>query len=88
MLGGRHGRFNTDTFFASNPTLRQCKMVQLFTNDIGYTKVYPMCLKSEISDALVSFLQEVGIPQTIHADNAKELMEGKFHQICQEYTVR
>jgi IS30 family transposase len=87
MLGGRHGRFYTDTFFASNPTLRQCKMAQLFTNDIGYTKVYPMRLKSETSDALVNFLQEVGIPQTIHADNAKELMEGKFRQICKEYHI-
>jgi hypothetical protein len=42
QIGGRHGRFYMDTFFSAIPTLRTCKCAQLYTNDIGFMKVYPM----------------------------------------------
>ena len=40
-LGGTHGRFHTDTFFASQPSLSWCMMGQLYTNDIHFTKFPP-----------------------------------------------
>jgi hypothetical protein len=55
-LGGQHGRFHTDTFFASAPSLGRCTMGQMFTNDVHFTKFYPMRLKSEAPDALVNFM--------------------------------
>jgi hypothetical protein len=69
-LGGRHGRFYTDTFFASTPTLRTCKCAQLYTNDIGFMKVYPMQSKSETHETLNAFIHEVGIPYELHSDDA------------------
>jgi len=88
QLGGRHGRFYSDTFFASVPTLRQCKMGQLYTNDIGFSKIYPMRLKSEVPDTLKTFIHDVGIPSAIHADEARELMEGKFRSLCKEFGIQ
>jgi hypothetical protein len=87
-LLGRHGRFYTDTFFASVPTPRAATCAQLFTNDVGFVKVYPMQSKAETYDALNTFIHEVGIPHELHPDNAKELMEGRFKQICRDYGIK
>jgi hypothetical protein len=87
-LGGRHGRFYTDTFFSSVPTLRSCDLAQLYTNDIGFMKVYPMRAKSEAFESLNAFIHEVGIPDELHLDDAKELMEGKFRKVCREYGIK
>jgi hypothetical protein len=77
QLSGRHGRFYTDTFFASVPAIDGSKCAQLFANDIGFSKIYPMRLKSEAPNALQCFIHDVGIPQVFHIDNAKELLEGR-----------
>jgi len=37
---------------------------------------------------LNTFIHEVGIPYELHSDDAKELMEGKFKQICREYGIK
>jgi hypothetical protein len=55
QLSGRHGRFYTDTFFANTVTLNGSKMAQLYINDLSFTKVYPMKLKSEAADTLSTF---------------------------------
>jgi len=49
--------------------------------------VYPMRLKSEMPNALKCFIRDVGIPQTIHSDNAKELMQGEWKEICNEFMI-
>ncbi len=87
-LSGRHGRFYTDTFFASVPTIRSCTCAQLYTNDIGFIKVYPMQSKAEAYDSLNTFIHEIGIPHELHSDNAKELMEDRFKQICCDYGIK
>ncbi len=71
----------TDTFFDSVLTLRTCKSSQLYTNDVGFMKVYPMQSKSETYETLNAFIHKVGIPHEFHSDDAKELMERKFKQI-------
>jgi hypothetical protein len=87
QLGGRHGRFYTDTFFSSVPTLNGNSMVQLYTNDLAFTKVYPMKLKLQMHKTLAAFIHEVGIPSSIHSDDAKELMMGKFKEICKDFHI-
>ncbi len=87
QLSGRHGRFYTDTFFASVPSLNGCKMAQIFINDLNFSKVYPMQAKSETSDTLKAFIHDVGIPHTLHSDDAKELMQGAFKQVCKDYNI-
>jgi len=51
-------------------------MGQIFVNDIGYTFFTPLKLKSEAANALLELIQNVGIPSSIHTDEAKELTEG------------
>jgi hypothetical protein len=60
-------------------------MAQLFTNDLAFTRVYPMKLKSQVHESLSAFIHEVGIPSSLHLDNAKELMQGKFKDLCKEF---
>ncbi len=62
-------------------------MAQLYVNDLGFTKVYPMKTKTETSVSLSAFIHEVGIPDSLHSDNAKELTHGKFKTICKEYMI-
>ena len=87
QLGGRHGRFYTDTFFSGVPTLNGNSMAQIFTSDLAFTKVYPMKLRSQTHEALSAFIHEVGIPSSIHSDDAKELMMGKFKELCKEFHI-
>jgi hypothetical protein len=86
-LSGRHGRFYTDTFYSSIPAISGKKIAQIFTNDIHLTKVYPMASKGDTSDALLSFIHYVGIPSSIHSDDAKEITKGKFKKLCQDYHI-
>ena len=78
-LGGRHGCFYTDTFFTKTPTLRGCQMAQISTNNISFTKVFPMKHKSKASN-----MQDVGIPSCLHTDDAKELEQGKMAEITRK----
>jgi transposase len=38
--------------------------------------------------ALMPFIQEVGIPQTIVTDNAPEEVHGEFGKICQQFRIK
>ena len=87
QLGGRHGRFYTDTFFSDVPSLNGNGMAQIYTNDIAFTRVYPMKLKSQAHETLSAFIHEVGIPSSLNSDDAKELMHGKFKELCKEYHI-
>jgi hypothetical protein len=87
QLGGRHGRFYTDTFFSGVTPLNGNSMAQIFTSDLAFTKVYPMKLRSQTYEALSAFIHEVGIPSSIHSDDAKELMMGKFKELCKEFHI-
>ena len=88
QLSGRHGRFSTDTFFSSQPTLNGCNMAQLFINDLSFVKCYPMQQRSDAPNTLIRFIQEVGIPHAIHSDDAPELMHGRFRQLCKDYQIQ
>jgi hypothetical protein len=35
-LGGQHGKFYTDSFFAHVPSLSMCTMGKIYTNDLGF----------------------------------------------------
>jgi hypothetical protein len=87
QLGGRHGRFYTDTFFSSLPSVNGSTMAQVYTNDQGYSKVYPMKLKSQTHETLSTFIHEVGIPASIHSDDAPKLMKGNFKDLCKEFHI-
>jgi hypothetical protein len=87
-LGGQHGKFHTDTFFASTPSLSRCTMGQMFTNDVHFTKFYPMRAKSEAPDALISFMQDISIPSDLHSDDAKELTQGCMGELLCKFWIK
>jgi len=87
-LTGRHGIFHTDTFFADTPTLSACTMGQMYTNDVDFSKFYPMRRKGEVADTLIAFMQDIGIPSGLHNDNAKELAQGRVAEIAKEFWVK
>jgi hypothetical protein len=87
QVGGRHGCFYTDIFFSQVPTLNGNSMAQLYTNDLAFTRVYPMKLKSQAHESLSAFIHEIGIPSSLHSDDAKELMQGKFKDLCKEFHI-
>jgi hypothetical protein len=71
QLASRHGKFYSDTFFASVSTTRGNTMAQLFVNDIKYLQIYPIQRKSEAGSALLELIQDIGIPSAIHTDGPR-----------------
>jgi hypothetical protein len=88
QLGSRHGRFYSDTFFSNQPSVRGNTMAQLFINDIKYLRIMPMRKKSEAGSALLELIQDIGIPSVIHTDGAKELTQGKWKNICDDFGIK
>ena len=65
-------KFYTNTIFDSEKLMMGFTRAQLFTDGRGYNKFYPMKKKSDAGHSLWSFFSEVGIPQTLVTDGAKE----------------
>ena len=86
-LGGQFARFYTDTLFFGCKTLRGNSCAQLYVNRGGYTKVYPMISKSKAHESLSAFVHEVGIPGSIHSDDAREIVEGKMLEKMRKYEI-
>ena len=67
------GKWYTDTMFSNVQSVRGHLTVQVFTNGRGSDHFYPMKSKGMVGpNALMPFIREVGIPQTIVIDNARE----------------
>ena len=81
-------KFYTDTLFASEKSMMGFTCAQLFTDGRGYNKFYPMKKKSDAGHSLWSFFSEVGIPQTLVTDGAKEETQGKFKQVVDDSLVQ
>jgi hypothetical protein len=63
-------------------------MGQMFTNDVHFTKFYLMRAKSEAPDALISFMQDIGIPSALHSDDAKELTQGHMGELLRKFWLK
>jgi hypothetical protein len=87
-LGGHHGIFHTDTFFAPCYSLHGHIMGQLYVNDIDFVKFIPMEKKSDAPDTLVEFCQDIGIPSKLHSDNANELTKGRWGELTKKYQIK
>jgi hypothetical protein len=86
-LAGHHGVFHTDTFFSAMPSLSNCRMGQLYVNDVDFMKLYPMQQKGKAADTPVAFIHIIGIPAGLHSDIAKELTQGKMAETIKEYWI-
>ena len=83
-----HGAMYSDTMFAKIKSIRGFTCGQLFCNDQWFVKFYPMQSKSDAPDTLKMFHQDVGVPPTLHTDNAKELIEGEFAKLNRKVGTR
>ena len=86
-MGGNFSRFYTDTLFFKCKTLDLFTCAQIFCNKARFTKVFPMQSKSQAHEALTSFVQEVGIPNILHSDDAKELAQGEMRKKMTKYEI-
>ena len=70
------GEFYTDTFKSSVRSIRGYKCAQVYGNKFGYVKTYPMEANDmqNVGNSLSVFIQDVGVVQKLHADNANEMV--------------
>ena len=63
------------------------KTAQIFVTDFGDVQVFPMHSKKDAHQVLLRYFQEIGVPTSMHADNAKELSTAKeFFKVCLSLT--
>jgi hypothetical protein len=63
-------------------------MGQIFVNDVGFMKLIPMKQKSEAGYALTEFIQDIGIPSSLHTDDAKELNLGTWKKVRLDHGIK
>ena len=70
------GEFYSDTLFSLVKSVRGYTCAQIYGNKYGFIKAYPMESKGQqnIGDTLTLIVQDVGVPQSIHTDNAPEMV--------------
>ncbi len=87
QLGDRHGRFYSDTMFSSVKSVQGFVCAQVFVNDVDFTRIYPVKRKGETGNALLEFIWDVGIPSTLHTDNAKKLTGGEGKKVASDHQI-
>ncbi len=55
--------------------------------NIGLVHVEFQPTRGQAGEALEGYIQRWGIPQTIHHDNAKEFLFGKFASVCRDNKI-
>jgi hypothetical protein len=76
-----------DSLFSKVPAIGGFKGGSLYTNGLGYDRFYPWVRKSEHADTLMLFINNVGVPQTLISDNAKEEVRGRARETCTKYRI-
>lgn len=73
------GGFYSDTLFSKVRSVRGYTCAQVYGNKFGFLKVYPMESKEQqnVGDTLTLLVQEIGVPQSLHVDNAPEMVGRK-----------
>jgi hypothetical protein len=66
------GDFYVDLLFSKIPSVNGYNGGSLFTNGLGYDRFYPWQRKSEHADALMQFIHDVGVPQTLISEEGPE----------------
>jgi len=78
----------SNTLFTTSKSTRSNSCAQVFVTDFDFTWVVPMKSKGVAPFALQDFIHDIGIPQHIHTDNAKELKAGQWKKIVNEYGIK
>ena len=87
------GRLYSDTSFSQVKSTRGNSAAQHFTNGLGYDILYPIKSESRAAEALMPFIHDAVIPQTLVTDNSNAETDGewgktvKVHHIQQQFVV-
>jgi hypothetical protein len=80
--------FSSDTFFPSMRSSRGYTCAQVFVGSrSGYTYVVPLKNKAYAYTALQDFIREVGAPQYLAVDAAREENMGEWLSVCRTYCI-
>lgn len=80
--------FQSDTFFASERSMRGNTCAQIFVGESsGYTVILPLKHKGQAHLALQDFIRHTGAPAFIMVDGAPEENKGKWLSICRTYCI-
>ena len=73
------GEFYTDTMMSKVKSVRGHTCAQIYGNKFGFIKSYPMEAhdKNNLGDSLTLMIQDVGVMQKLHTDNAPEMVGRK-----------
>ena len=82
------GSFYSDNFFSKLPSISGHKCAQIFANHHRFLYVVPMHAKSEAPHALKNFIDDIGRPETIVTDNAKEETSKAWSTHCKHYSIK
>ena len=90
----RYSRLNTnmyaDTMFTSKISLRQNTCGQVYTNDLDFTRFYPMKDIKQMHETLSKFPRKEDMPTNLIVDSAREQVGHKVRTTCSEanYGIR
>ena len=82
-----HKYFFMDTFFATSKAGKSSRgntCCQLFVTDKGFVYVVPMKSKSEVLQAVKLFAKEIGAPDAIISDAAREQKSKELQKFLME----
>ena len=82
------GKIYSDQMFSQLASIHGEKGGSIFTNGLGFDAFYPWKNKGQHHEAIMSFIHEVGVPQTLVSDGAKEMIGGRSKDVCQEYRIQ
>jgi len=80
--------FYVDTLFSKVKSVRGFTCGNLYTNNLGFKKFFPMETVGESHNSLQYFIELVGIPHALHSDNHKSFVEGQFKKKCRKFDVK
>lgn len=87
-LTGYLDMFCSDTFTASVNSLWGNKFTRLFRSRGNFTKCCLIKKKNDAHHTLDSFIHDIGIPEEMLTNNAKELHVGEWDKTCKRWKIR
>ena len=87
-LSTRHDLFYVDTLLSKIESIRGFACGNLYTNNLGFRKFFPMEFERHTPNNLQSFIKLVGLPPRIHSDNAKVFVHGEFGSNCAKHGIQ
>jgi hypothetical protein len=82
------GDFYVDSMFSKFKNSKGFTGGSVYTNGLGYDRFNPWQSKGQHAETIMRFIHDVGVPQTLINDNAKEEVKGRAKAICNKYQLK